>query len=340
MPASTHGGTTPSRSSAAALRASRRFASFVATSSPKLAERGGGDRGVLDFERLDHAERHAPQEALPPLVAMRPHQLAPLAHRAAARRPVARSRGAAPPRSDRSASASAPCRLPGVVSRSQWAVRCWKKASAWAKSLGKVARCGNSSAESSAATWRSRSSASRLVVAVRGARRKLFMPSRRIWNSRRQTVFVGVEGGGIAGGEEGEIALVVARLALGGLVVEAGQDGIARAEAVAGAAIALEVGMPLHPPRLDEALHLAGVEGGGEAALPVDVQVEARGRHRLEGAERAHVLRLLVVQQLGAYPGQRRLHRAAARRLRGCGGRSCAVRRTAPARSPCAPRRP
>ena len=92
---------------------------------------------------------------------------------------------------------------------------------------------------------------------------------------------------------------------------------IAGAEAIAGAAIALEVGMPLHPARLDEALDLAGVEGRGEAALPVDVQVEAGRRHRLEGAERAHVLRLLVVQQLGAYPGQRRLHRAACAALVG-----------------------
>ena len=92
---------------------------------------------------------------------------------------------------------------------------------------------------------------------------------------------------------------------------------VARAEAIAGAAVALEVGMPLHPTRLDEALDLARIEGGREAALPIDVQVEARGRHRLEGAQRADVLRLLVVQQLGAYPGQRRLHRAACAALVG-----------------------
>jgi len=99
---------------------------------------------------------------------------------------------------------------------------------------------------------------------------------------------------------------------LGGLVVDAGQDGIAGAKAVASAARALEVGMPLDPPRLYEPLNLATVESWREAALPVDVQIEARGGDGLEGTDGSDVLRLLIMQHLmqqrPAEPGQGRLH--------------------------------
>src|SRR5262249_30986110 len=122
-------------------------------------------------------------------------------------------------------------------------------------------------------------------------------------------VAIRVEGNRVAGGEQGEVALVVPRAPLRALVVEAGQGGGTRAEAGAGAAGPPAGGGAIHPPWLDEAGHLAGIEGGGKPALPIDVEVEAGGRYCLERAAGAELGRLLIGEQLVVDPGERGLKR-------------------------------
>src|SRR5262249_26337876 len=95
-------------------------------------------------------------------------------------------------------------------------------------------------------------------------------------------VAVRIEGAAAPCGQEGSVPLVMLAAALEGLVVEASHDGAALTEAVAGAARPLEVGMPFHPARLDESLRFACLECRGEAALPVEMEVEARGSDGLK----------------------------------------------------------